>query len=142
MSVPPRLPPPLYDPALVADAILFACEHPRRQLYVGGGGGYVISLMGKVAPRLTDKVMETIGVESQQKPGDSGDPARRDNLYEPRSDGATHGAQDVHVRKTSLLLEAQKQPLALPVMAGVAGLHALYALGERFSEARSRARRA
>jgi short-subunit dehydrogenase len=141
MSAPPRLPPPLYDPALVADAILFACQNPRRQLYVGGGG-YMISLMGKLAPRLTDKVMERIGVESQQKPGDSGDPARRDNLYEPRSDGATHGAQDVHVRKTSLLLEAQKQPLALPLMAGVAGLHALYGLGERFSAARSRARRA
>ncbi len=35
MDAPPRLPPLLYDPALVADAILFACENPRRQLYVG-----------------------------------------------------------------------------------------------------------
>ncbi|MFJ1257978.1 hypothetical protein [Cupriavidus sp. CuC1] len=30
------LPPPLYDPALAADAILFAAEHPRRDLFVGG----------------------------------------------------------------------------------------------------------
>ena len=30
MEAPPRLPPFLYDPSLVAEAILFACEHPRR----------------------------------------------------------------------------------------------------------------
>ncbi len=35
MDAPPWLPPPLYDPALVADAVLFTCAHPRRQLYVG-----------------------------------------------------------------------------------------------------------
>lgn len=45
MDLPARLPPILYDPRLVAEAILFAAEHPRRQLYVGGSG-YVISLVG------------------------------------------------------------------------------------------------
>jgi NAD(P)-dependent dehydrogenase (short-subunit alcohol dehydrogenase family) len=140
MGAPPRLPPPLYDPKLVADAILFACEHPRRQVYVGGGG-YLISLMGRLAPRATDKIMEAVGVGSQQKPGDPGEPAMRDNLYEPRSDGRERGAQDVHVRQTSLLLEAQKGPLHLPLLAGTWGLQMLSGLAERVDAARYRARR-
>ena len=121
MNAPPRLPPPLYDPRLVAKAILFACETPRRQIYVGGGG-LLISLMGKFAPRLTDLAMERMGVSAQQKPGDPGEPAARDNLYEPRSDGRVDGSQSVNVRRTSLLLQAQTQPLTLPFHAAAAGL--------------------
>ena len=126
MDEPPRLPPPLYDPALVADAILFACENPRRHLFIGGGG-YLISLAGRVAPRLTDVAMEMFGVGAQQKSGDGGDERKRDNLHEPRADGDVHGDQDVFVRRTSVLLEAQKQPLAVPFAAatallGLAGL--------------------
>jgi short-subunit dehydrogenase len=130
MSAPPRLPPPLYDPRLVADAILFACETPRRQLYVGGGG-YAISLLGRLAPRLSDMLMEAVGIDAQQKPGDPGDPDKRDNLYEPKSDGRVEGDQDVHVRRTSLLLEAQKQPLMMPFLAAAAGVEALHSLGRR-----------
>ena len=121
MEAPPRLPPLLYDPALVAEAILFACETQRRQLYIGGSG-YLISLAGRMAPRATDLAMEAFGVAAQQKPGDSGDPAKRDNLYEARSDGEAHGAQDVFVRRTSLLLQTQTRPLALPFAAAAAGL--------------------
>ncbi|TCP32460.1 SDR family oxidoreductase [Sphingomonas sp. BK235] len=111
MDKAPRLPPPLYDPSLVADAILFACANQRRELYVGGGG-VLSSLVGQIAPRLTDFAMEVIGTRIQQKPSDPGDPARRDNLYEARSDGTSHGSQKVHARSTSLMLEAQKLPWA------------------------------
>jgi short-subunit dehydrogenase len=121
MDSAPRLPAMLYDPALVADAILFACENPRRQIYVGGSG-WLTSLFGRVAPRLTDLAMERFGVEAQQKPGDPGDPAKRNNLNQPTADSAVHGDQDVFVRQTSLLLQAQKQPLMLPFVAAAAGL--------------------
>ena len=130
MDEAPRLPPPLYDPRLVADAILFACENPRRQLYIGGGG-YMVSLAGQLAPRLTDRLMEGFGVEAQQKRDDPGDPARRDNLYRPRRDGEIEGAQQAHVRRTSLLLEAQKHPLITPLLLGVAGVEVLAALSRR-----------
>ncbi|TFI57988.1 SDR family NAD(P)-dependent oxidoreductase [Sphingomonas parva] len=132
MDAPPRLPPFLYDPALVADAILHACEVPRRQLWVGGSG-WLISLAGRAAPRLTDLAMERVGVDAQQKPGDPGEPERRDNLYAPRSDGAVHGAQDVYVRRTSLLLEAQKSPLRLPFAAAAAGLEIAAGIAERLA---------
>jgi NAD(P)-dependent dehydrogenase (short-subunit alcohol dehydrogenase family) len=121
MDAPPRLPPPLYDPALVADAILFACAHPRRTLYVGGGG-LAISVIGQLAPRLTDLAMELLGGPAQRQAGDAGDPARRDNLFAPRADGAVHGGQSHHVRRSSLLLEAQKHPWAIPFLPGFAAL--------------------
>ena len=137
MGAPPRLPPPLYDPRLVADAILFACEIPRRQIYVGGGG-LLISLAGKFAPRLTDLAMERVGVSAQQKPGDSGDPSARDNLYEPRSDGRIDGSRSAGVRRTSLLLQAQTRPLTLPFHAAAAGLRTAMRLAARMRPPRMR----
>ncbi|HEX8381549.1 MAG TPA: hypothetical protein VF619_13490, partial [Allosphingosinicella sp.] len=80
-----------------------------------------ISLAGRLAPRATDLAMEAFGVGAQQKPGDAGDPAKRDNLYEAKADGESHGAQDVFVRRTSLFLQAQTQPLLLPLVAAAAG---------------------
>lgn len=117
---PMRVPPVVYDPRLVADAILFAAEHPRRTLMVGGNG-LMISLMGQVAPRLTDLVMEAIGRPAQVKVQDPGDPAKRDNLYEPRPDGVVDGGQNVYVRRQSLLLEAQKRPGTAAALLSAAG---------------------
>ena len=36
LDVEPQLPPPLYSPKAVAEAILYAAEHPMRDIYVGG----------------------------------------------------------------------------------------------------------
>jgi len=140
MNAPPRLPPPLYDPRLVADAILFACEHPRRQLYVGGGG-LAVSLAGKVAPRLTDLAMEAFGTSSQQSPHDAGVLNRRDNLHEPRPEGTIDGAQDVQVRRTSFLLQAQKLGVPTPDNLIRAGLNAVADLAEAVDAARYRNRK-
>ena len=126
MEEPARLPPPLYDPALVADAVLFACATPKRVIYVGGAG-LLSSLAGQVAPRLTDLAMETIGRVMQQKPDQPGREAMRDNLYEPREDGDTHGSQNVMVRRTSLALQVQKLPLGLPL--AIAGAAAIGVVG-------------
>jgi NAD(P)-dependent dehydrogenase (short-subunit alcohol dehydrogenase family) len=140
MDAPPRLPPPLYDPRLVADAILFACEHPRRHLYVGGGG-YAISLAGRVAPRLTDLAMEAFGTATQQAPDDPGVLNRRDNLHTPRAEGIVDGAQDAQVRRTSFLLQAQKLAPPTPERMIRAGMNALADLAERVDAARYRNRR-
>lgn len=115
-----RLPPILYDPRLVADAILYAAENPKRQLYVGGGG-YMISLGGKFAKRGTDAAMKLLGRRLQTDESQPAPPATKDNLYEPREDGSIDGHQDYYVRRTSLLLEAQKRP-AVALLTGAAGL--------------------
>jgi len=106
MDQPPRLPPPLYAPSVVADAVLFACETPRRTIYAGGGG-LVASLLSRAAPRLSDRILELVGTAAQQAPADPGDPTRRDNLYAPPVD-ALRGSQAVGARQSSTALQAQK----------------------------------
>jgi NAD(P)-dependent dehydrogenase (short-subunit alcohol dehydrogenase family) len=127
MEAPPRLPPPLYQPSVVADAVLFACATPRREMYVGGGG-WLAAKLARLAPRLTDIAMEAAGGSAQRKPDDPGDPKRRDNLYEARADGAERGSQKVMARGSSLLVEVQKLPSGFASIAlGGVGTAALIA---------------
>ena len=37
-AIEPKHPAPVYDPSVVADAILFCAEHSRRDLIIGSGG--------------------------------------------------------------------------------------------------------
>ena len=80
----------------------------------------------RLAPRLMDWAAARAGHVSQTSQ-DVGDPARRDNLYEPREDLAERSSLHPFTRKTSLALEAQLHPgisfgvLAATVVA-VAGL--------------------
>jgi short-subunit dehydrogenase len=124
MDSPPRTPQIIYGPELVADAILFAAEHPRRQIYVGGYG-FALSLLARMFPRITDIIMERVMVGTQQSDEDAGDPRARDNLFEPKKDGCVEGSQDFAVKRWSLFLEAQKRPL---IAAGIIG-SALVAAG-------------
>jgi short-subunit dehydrogenase len=120
------LPPPIYDPHLVARAILFACENPKRDIIVGFGG-WAMALLGRFLPRATDYGMEA-SMDTMQKSDNPGRRARRDNLYAPREDGAEHSSLPVASRKTSLFLEAQLHPVAaFAAVAGV-GLAAAYLL--------------
>jgi hypothetical protein len=115
----PAVPPPSYDPRVVAKAIVFAAEHQRRELTVGFGG-WAIAAMGTVAPRLTDKIMEATGYATQTT-SQRERRAMRDNLYRPRQDGDEHSSlEGPRPRQTSLLLEAQMHPMTtMMVMAGV-----------------------
>jgi short-subunit dehydrogenase len=117
------VPPPTYDPHLVARAIMFSSEHHRRELTIGFGG-WVIGAMGKVAPRLMDKTMEWTGYSSQTT-GEPERPEMRDNLYQAREDGDVHSSLHREPRKTSLLLEAQIHPFATALV--VAGIGAVIA---------------
>jgi short-subunit dehydrogenase len=125
---PARIPPIMYDPELVARAILFAAENRKRELTVGGGG-YLVSKLGNLAPGVTDKVMEMIGFGSQTTP----QPPRQgasDNMFRPRKDGDTHSNRENYVRKQSLALEAQMRPwAAAAILGGVAAT--LFTLARR-----------
>ena len=104
---PVTLPPVIYDPRLVARAILFAAANPRRGLSVGGTGVFATAL-AQHFPRLTDFALERFGeaLQTFDKPAPAD---RADNLWEPRAD-AVDSKQDVYVRKQSLWLEAQMRP--------------------------------
>jgi NAD(P)-dependent dehydrogenase (short-subunit alcohol dehydrogenase family) len=114
MDQAPRLPPPRYVPEVVANAVLFACAHQRRTIYAGGGG-LVASIISRIAPRLTDMVMEVTGKTLQQKAGHPGDSARRDNVYDSRPN-ARRGSQRLHPRGHSVLVQMQKLPAPVLVL--------------------------
>lgn len=63
----PYYAPPVYDPEVVADAILRCVERPVREVTVGGGTR-LMAWMGKLAPRTTDRLMEATMFEQQQDP--------------------------------------------------------------------------
>jgi short-subunit dehydrogenase len=113
-----KVPPPVYDPHLVAKAIVFAAENPKRDLTVGLGG-WAIGALGTLAPRLTDFVMEMTGHRSQTT-RERERPGMRDNLYRARQDGDEYSSLQGEPRKTSMFLAAQMHPLATAaVLAGI-----------------------
>jgi len=119
MGAEATLPPPVYAPDVVADAILHCCENPQRDVLVGGGGK-AISSMGTIAPRLTDYFMEKTLIRGQQK---DAPPARRDALFGPSNDLSERGDYDGHTRETSTYTRAALHPLitgGILLAAGVA----------------------
>ena len=121
----PALPPPTYEPEVVANAILKCAEKPVRDIVVGGAGRAQI-LMGTVAPRLTDKLMEG-PMWNQQKRYDM-QHARAGNLEFPQRDGRAQGAAQGHVMKSSAYTTAVLSDVTrlLPVIAGAIAVAAGY----------------
>ncbi|MCK9931158.1 SDR family oxidoreductase [Frankia sp. Mgl5] len=61
----PQPPPPVYDPQIVADAIVRAAVRPSREVLVGGVA-FVASIAARVAPALTDAwlSLRRVGVDT------------------------------------------------------------------------------
>ena len=69
----PKPMPPLYEARTVAEAIVFAAEHPRRDVYVGSASKS-LAVLESLAPSVTDFVMSRALYPMQQqrdKPGDN-----------------------------------------------------------------------
>ena len=121
----PALPPPTYEPEVVARAILACAEKPVRDIIVGGAGRAQV-LMGAIAPRLTDKLMEG-PMWNQQKRHDVHH-ASEGNLERPRPDGRAHGIAQGPVMKSSAYTAAVMSDVGrlLPFAAGAIALAAGY----------------
>ena len=77
----PSLPPPVYAPELVAKSILYAAQHPKRDVFVGGAAK--ANSAGNFAlPRLLDKYMRATMFKLQTSDTPSA-PSRRDALHAP-----------------------------------------------------------
>jgi short-subunit dehydrogenase len=120
MPFEPTLPPPVYAPELVAEAILYCAQNQVRDFFVGEMAA-AHSAMATYAPRLTDKFMEMTG-ESQQNSGKPSDPNRPEGLYDTHSDLRERGAQERFVMEDSLYQRAKIHPLVSSVLAIGAGL--------------------
>jgi short-subunit dehydrogenase involved in D-alanine esterification of teichoic acids len=92
----PRRPqpvPPIYQPEVAAQGIVFAADHPdRKEHWVGGSTAGTIMAQKFAAP-LLDRYLARTGYDSQQtkQPADPGQPA---NLWQPvdQPPGSDHGA--------------------------------------------------
>jgi NAD(P)-dependent dehydrogenase (short-subunit alcohol dehydrogenase family) len=89
----PRKPqpvPPIYQPEVAAEAIVWAAHHDRREWYVGGSTQFVIAA-NKAAPGIGDWYLARHGFDSQQYDGRD-DPNRKNNLNEPVDADVDFGA--------------------------------------------------
>jgi short-subunit dehydrogenase len=130
LDVQPKNPPPVYAPELVADAILYAAEHPVRDIVIGGGGR-LISALGMLFPRLTDYGMRWTMPYFQRTKAPAR-PREENNLYRPDHDGEERsGIPGVHVRETSFYTRARLNPLKTAAVAAAVGGAALLALRRR-----------
>jgi len=112
----PQPVPPIFQPEVAADAIVWAASHPRREVMVGWPT--VKAIFGNaVAPWFADRYLAKNGFGGQQtgKPI----PEREGNLFEPvRGDQAAHGPFDERAKPRSLQLWATKHRLTLLAGAG------------------------
>jgi hypothetical protein len=136
----PKNPPPVYAPELVAETILYAAEHPVRDLFVGSAGK-MFQIAEKLAPRSTDRLMERTMFRQQH----SGRPKReRDGLFAANNDLRERGDDSGMTRETSLYTAAMTHPrtiLGTLIGVGFAAAAAVLLMANRPAP-RTRAQRA
>ncbi len=99
--------PPIFQPEVAAEAIVWAADHDRRELYVGWPT--VEAIVGdKIAPGWLDHYLARHGYDSQMT-DEPEDPDRPDNLWEPvPGDHGAHGRFDHLARSSSWQLWADQ----------------------------------
>ena len=104
----PTLPPPIYPPEEVANAILHAAVHPQRDIIVGGGGKMFVT--GKeFAPGAYDQLAPAIiALQKRAEPPRHTEGA----LHVPRAAGQVRGDPPGYVMRTSVYTRASLHPLA------------------------------
>lgn len=116
------IPPPIYSPDLVAEAILHAAEHPTRDMIVGGGGR-AMTLFARTFPHLADRAFQyaffSTAIDPDQPAQNSGTRGFRTGGGEGRIYGP------LPMRRTSLYTFARINPFgalaAALLAAGAAG---------------------
>jgi hypothetical protein len=81
LGVKPQGVPPIYEPDIVATAILYAAEHPTRDLIVGGAGK-LVELGQRLSPKLMDLFISLVGFTGQRT-GEEKPANAPNNLFKP-----------------------------------------------------------
>ena len=128
----PQPVPPIFQPEVGAQAVVYAALHPgRRDLTVGWSSMKAI-WGNRIAPGLLDRYLASSGYRSQQT--DEPEPlTRADNLWEPApGDHGAHGRFDARARRYSpQLWLTEHRSLALLLGAGAVGAAAAWAWVKR-----------
>lgn len=108
----------IYAPETVAEAILYAAEHPKRDMYVGSQAKF-LAMLGRFAPRITDKFMEKTMYHTQHDDWPS-NPPEESALYKAGYGMHERGTNKGWIRETSYYVKASKHPiLTSAIVAGV-----------------------
>jgi short-subunit dehydrogenase len=120
----PRQPqpvPPIFQPEVAANAIMWAARRRRREVDVGFSTIKAV-VAQKIVPGFADRYLAETGYDSQQT-SEPADPNRPDNLFNPvPGDFAAHGRFDSQARGISLPFLIKKHralALATPMAIGV-----------------------
>ncbi len=115
-----KVPPPVYAPELVAEAICYAAEHPMRFVMIGGAGG-MMTLAANLFPRLTASIYSRAFFLTAVDPDR---PPREKNggFHGPGSSGELYGDQSDYMRKTSIFTTFSTHPKTSVAAAAGAGL--------------------
>jgi NAD(P)-dependent dehydrogenase (short-subunit alcohol dehydrogenase family) len=101
----PQPVPPIYQPEVAAEGVVYAAGHPRRKEYWVGGSTVATIFAQKLAAPLLDRYLARTGYKSQQT-GKRAASGRPSNLWQPvdqppGSDQGAHGAFDDRSRDHS-----------------------------------------
>jgi len=106
--------PPVFQPEVIANAVVWVSEHEREEMYLGLPT--VKAIVGnRLFPRLLDHYLGRTGYAAQQT-AEPEDPDRPDNLWEPvEADVGAHGRFDAIARRQSwqIWLSEHRRALAL-----------------------------
>ncbi len=118
MDVEPKLPPPVYAPEVVADAILFAAEHARRDIFVGAASR-LMAASARLLPALTDRMLSMMIIKRQR----SRRPARpraENALHAPATGLRERSGNNGRVRESSFYTRVSLHPVATAAVIAVA----------------------
>jgi hypothetical protein len=123
----PQPVPPIYQPEVAAEAVVWAADNPdRRELWVCGSTVRAL-LADKIAPGLLDRYLARTGYDAQQT-GEAVEPERPSNLWDPLpGDRGTHGIFEAEARAESIQFWLARHR-ALLLGAGAAAILARRAL--------------
>ncbi len=122
-------PPPVYDPALVAEAILHAAENRTREITVGGGGRALV-MFGQLLPAVAEPLYAWL-LPLLHRDRALNHIRDSDNLREPGRDLSERTATYPYVRRTSFYTRAQMNPEAAAAVLLTLGAVALVAIAAR-----------
>ncbi|MEC1799719.1 SDR family oxidoreductase [Bacillus mojavensis] len=117
----------IYPPEAAAEAILFAAEHPKRDMYIGSQAK-AIAMLGALFPQLTDRLMEKIMYYSQHAERPS-KPREESALYHAGYGMHDRGTNKGWLRSRSYYVKATKRPAV--TAAAAVGLACVWAAVKR-----------
>jgi short-subunit dehydrogenase len=118
LSVAARVPPPVYSPELVANAIVHAATTPTRMVTIGGAG-LVMSALAYFIPHLSDRLFSALFFKLARN---EAKPNRGIDFLHAGGGGGRVRGESRFVRTTSLATTAQTNPwAAIALVAAAAG---------------------